>query len=158
MGGNGSKEKDDMTLRFKVEQARCAGLQSRLQAAQKAHEELLWKCQLAAGLGIVAFCAAGGAAVVLARRRVAVAQLATERLCATRYEAELADVRRRASIDLENKEKFAVEKFARDLLPVADSLQLASQHSASSSEGAAVPSSADVAGTAAHADALFLPS
>lgn len=43
---------------------------------------------------------------------------------ALRAQAELENVKRRASIDLEKAHKFALEKFANDLLPVKDSLEM----------------------------------
>lgn len=41
-----------------------------------------------------------------------------------RTQAELENLKRRAEIDLQNAHKFALEKFARELLTVADSLEL----------------------------------
>lgn len=43
---------------------------------------------------------------------------------ALRTQAELENVKRRASIDLEKAHKFALEKFSSDLLPVKDSLEM----------------------------------
>lgn len=43
---------------------------------------------------------------------------------ALRTQAELENVKRRSSIDLEKAHKFALEKFAGDLLPVKDSLEM----------------------------------
>ncbi len=40
-----------------------------------------------------------------------------------RARAELENIRRRASLDVENAHKFAVEKFARELVNVVDSLE-----------------------------------
>jgi len=42
-----------------------------------------------------------------------------------RARAELENIGRRAQRDLENAHKYALEKFAQELLPVADSLELA---------------------------------
>ncbi|SFR59131.1 molecular chaperone GrpE [Marinobacter daqiaonensis] len=42
-----------------------------------------------------------------------------------RNQAEMQNVRRRAEIDVEKAHKFALEKFVRELLPVADSLEKA---------------------------------
>lgn len=42
-----------------------------------------------------------------------------------RSQAEMQNVRRRAEIDVEKAHKFALEKFVRELLPVADSLEKA---------------------------------
>lgn len=42
-----------------------------------------------------------------------------------RTHAEMQNVRRRAEIDVEKAHKFAVEKFVKELLPVADSLEKA---------------------------------
>jgi molecular chaperone GrpE len=44
---------------------------------------------------------------------------------ALRAQAELENVRRRASRDVENAHKYALERFAADLLPVLDSLEKA---------------------------------
>lgn len=44
---------------------------------------------------------------------------------ALRAQAEAENVRRRAQRDVENAHKFAIEKFAAELLPVADSLERA---------------------------------
>ena len=41
-----------------------------------------------------------------------------------RTQAELENLKRRAEKDLQNAHKFGLEKFARELLPVADSLEL----------------------------------
>ena len=42
-----------------------------------------------------------------------------------RSQAEMQNVRRRAEIDVEKARKFALEKFVKELLPVADSLEKA---------------------------------
>ncbi|MBW0147488.1 nucleotide exchange factor GrpE [Marinobacter arenosus] len=42
-----------------------------------------------------------------------------------RAQAEMQNVRRRAEIDVEKAHKFALEKFVKELLPVADSLEKA---------------------------------
>ena len=44
---------------------------------------------------------------------------------ALRAEAEMQNLRRRASIDLENAHKYSVEKFVQSMLPVADGLEKA---------------------------------
>lgn len=44
-----------------------------------------------------------------------------------RAAAEAQNVRRRAELDIEKAHKFALEKFARDLLPVVDSLEKAAE-------------------------------
>lgn len=44
-----------------------------------------------------------------------------------RAAAEAQNVRRRAEVDIEKAHKFALEKFARELLPVADSLEKATE-------------------------------
>ena len=41
-----------------------------------------------------------------------------------RTQAELENIKRRSEKDLQNAHKFGLEKFARELLPVADSLEL----------------------------------
>ncbi|CDZ96074.1 nucleotide exchange factor GrpE [Pseudomonas saudiphocaensis] len=50
-------------------------------------------------------------------------QLAAAQDQALRTAAELQNIRRRAEQDVEKAHKFALEKFAGDLLPVADSLE-----------------------------------
>ena len=55
-----------------------------------------------------------------------------------RSQAEMENVRRRATRDVENAHKYAIEKFAGELLPVADSLEKAvetAQNAASTAEG-----------------------
>jgi molecular chaperone GrpE len=42
-----------------------------------------------------------------------------------RFQAEMQNVRRRSEIDVEKAHKFALEKFVKELLPVADSLEKA---------------------------------
>lgn len=44
---------------------------------------------------------------------------------ALRSQAEMQNVRRRAEMDVEKAHKFALEKFVKELLPVADSLEKA---------------------------------
>ncbi len=44
-----------------------------------------------------------------------------------RSQAEMQNVRRRAEIDVEKAHKFALEKFVKELLPVADSLEKSSR-------------------------------
>lgn len=56
---------------------------------------------------------------------VKVAQLAEENWDKfVRTQAELENLKRRSEKDLQNAHKFGLEKFARELLPVADSLEL----------------------------------
>jgi len=50
-------------------------------------------------------------------------QLAAAQDQSLRTAAELQNVRRRAELDVEKAHKFALEKFANDLLPVVDSLE-----------------------------------
>ena len=52
-------------------------------------------------------------------------ELAETREQALRTAAEAQNMRRRAEIDAENARKFAIERFARDLLPVVDNLERA---------------------------------
>tara|TARA_R100000687_G_scaffold3002_1_gene3867 strand:+ start:1439 stop:2044 length:606 start_codon:yes stop_codon:yes gene_type:complete len=52
-------------------------------------------------------------------------ELAEARDQALRTAAEAQNIRRRAEIDAENARKFAVERFAKDLLPVVDNLERA---------------------------------
>ncbi|NVD34728.1 nucleotide exchange factor GrpE [Marinobacter lutaoensis] len=53
------------------------------------------------------------------------AQLKEAQDQALRAQAEMQNVRRRAQIDVEKAHKFALEKFVKELLPVADSLEKA---------------------------------
>lgn len=53
------------------------------------------------------------------------AELAEQRELMLRVKAEAENVRRRASMDVEKAHKFALEKFAGDLLPVVDNLERA---------------------------------
>lgn len=51
-----------------------------------------------------------------------------------RIQAELENTRRRAALDVEKAHKFALEKFAQELLPVKDSLELGLAASTSEDE------------------------
>ena len=53
------------------------------------------------------------------------AQLAEQQDLMLRIKAESENIRRRASMDVEKAHKFALEKFASDLLPVVDNLERA---------------------------------
>lgn len=53
---------------------------------------------------------------------------------ALRGQAEAENIRRRAARDVENAHKFALEKFAADLLPVVDSLEKAVEAAQSSAD------------------------
>ena len=55
---------------------------------------------------------------------------------ALRGQAEAENVRRRAARDVENAHKFALEKFAADLLPVIDSLEKAVESAQAGADGA----------------------
>ena len=57
---------------------------------------------------------------------------------ALRAQAEAENVRRRASRDVENAHKYALEKFAAALLPVVDSLEAAVQSAETAEDAAAV--------------------
>ncbi len=57
---------------------------------------------------------------------------------ALRAQAEVDNVRRRAARDVENAHRFALEKFAADLLSVADSLEKAVESAATAVDAAAV--------------------
>jgi len=54
---------------------------------------------------------------------------------ALRAQADAENARRRATRDIENAHKFALEKFVSDLLPVFDSLEKAIESAQSASEG-----------------------
>ncbi|WP_296265856.1 MULTISPECIES: nucleotide exchange factor GrpE [unclassified Pseudomonas] len=70
-----------------------------------------------------------GATDLAARVQTLEEQLAAAQDQSLRANADLQNVRRRADQDVEKAHKFAVEKFAGDLLPVIDSLELALAHS-----------------------------
>lgn len=53
---------------------------------------------------------------------------------ALRAQAEMQNVRRRAELDVEKAHKFALEKFVKELLPVADSLEKAVESTEASDE------------------------
>ena len=57
---------------------------------------------------------------------------------ALRAQAETENVRRRATRDVENAHRFALERFAADLLGVADSLEKAVESTATAQDAAAV--------------------
>ncbi|WP_148864184.1 nucleotide exchange factor GrpE [Marinobacter fonticola] len=52
-------------------------------------------------------------------------QVAEQRELVLRTQAEMQNVRRRAEIDVDKARKFALEKFVKELLPIADSLEKA---------------------------------
>ncbi len=56
---------------------------------------------------------------------------------ALRAQAEVENVRRRATRDVENAHKYALERFAGDLLPVLDSLEKAVETASSATDSAA---------------------
>lgn len=60
---------------------------------------------------------------LVARVQALEEQLAAAQDQSLRTAAELQNIRRRAEQDVEKAHKFALEKFANDLLPVADSLE-----------------------------------
>jgi molecular chaperone GrpE len=60
---------------------------------------------------------------LVARVRALEEQLATAQDQSLRVAADLQNVRRRAEQDVEKAHKFALERFANDLLPVVDSLE-----------------------------------
>jgi molecular chaperone GrpE len=62
---------------------------------------------------------------------------------ALRAQAEAENVRRRAQRDVENAHKFALERFASDLLPVVDSLERAVESARSTERKDAVAAIAD---------------
>ncbi len=61
-----------------------------------------------------------------------------------RAQAEAENVRRRAARDVENAHKFALEKFAADLLPVIDSLDKAVEVAAGSEQAGAIAEGVDL--------------
>jgi len=79
-----------------------------------------------------------GAALAAAR---ATAEQARDQ--ALRAQAEAENVRRRAQRDVENAHKFALERFANDLLPVVDSLERAVESARGQAAGGAATAIAD---------------
>jgi len=60
----------------------------------------------------------------------ALARAAEQRDLALRTAAEMENIRKRAARDVEQAHRFALEKFAQELLPVRDSLELAAASAA----------------------------
>src|ERR1700750_841412 len=60
-----------------------------------------------------------------------------------RAQAESENVRRRAQRDVENAHKFALERFANDLLPVVDNLERAVDAARNQASGGAAAAIAD---------------
>lgn len=73
--------------------------------------------------GMAPGAAADSSDAVDARIQVLEDELAAAQDQALRVAADLQNVRRRAQQDVEKAHKFALEKFANDLLPVVDSLE-----------------------------------
>lgn len=71
-----------------------------------------------------------------AELRDALEQVERYRDQALRAQAEAENTRRRASREVENAHKYALEKFAADLLPVLDSLEKAVEAASAHAEGA----------------------
>ncbi|MDO6563229.1 nucleotide exchange factor GrpE [Amphritea sp. 1_MG-2023] len=67
----------------------------------------------------------------LAQAQDQIAELKEQEL---RTQAEMQNVRRRAEMDVEKAHKFALDKFANELLPVVDSLERAIEASSSDDE------------------------
>ena len=70
-----------------------------------------------------AFDASARIAELEAQLETAIQKAAEERERALRTAAEMENLRRRTELDVEKAHKFALEKFANDLLPVIDSLE-----------------------------------
>lgn len=77
--------------------------------------------QVAAGAALGGMVLGAGILEFLARRRI----LAATRFLRVQHHADLAEVRRRATADVENAKKFGVEAFGRDVLGIADNLERA---------------------------------
>ena len=73
----------------------------------------------------------------------ALAAAEQSRELALRAQAEAENVRRRAQRDIDNAHKFAIEKFAAELLPVADSLERAVETARANRTDAAASAIAD---------------
>ena len=65
-------------------------------------------------------------------------EVASLKDAALRAQAEVENTRRRATRDVENAHKFALERFADDLLPVVDSLEKSVESAAEAADAAAV--------------------
>lgn len=81
-------------------------------------------------------------AMELARLQAALAEAESRALAAKdqalRSLAELENVRKRAQRDVENAHRYALEKFAQELLPVKDSLDLAVENAARADHAALI--------------------
>ena len=97
------------------------------QAVEEATEEVAAATEAAEG------SAAEDLAAQLTAAREEVEALKDQAL---RGQAEAENIRRRAARDVENAHKFALEKFAADLLPVIDSLEKAVESAQAGSESA----------------------
>ena len=65
-------------------------------------------------------------------------EVASLKDAALRAQADVENMRRRAARDVENAHKFALERFAENLLPVVDSLEKSLESAADASDAAAV--------------------
>jgi len=120
----------ETSLRFEQEKrAELQGLYDRHRAAERTWRR---QVQMAAAGGVGLALLMGGAGFLMLRRQSAAAAASLERALTTRHEAALSDARRRAKLDVDKANKFAVDRFAKDLLPVADSLTFALEHAAAS--------------------------
>jgi molecular chaperone GrpE len=82
----------------------------------------------------------GGAEASLERAEASAAEFRDQFL---RTAAELENVRRRAVRDVENAHRFGVERFAREMLAVVDSLEMGREAARSAGEGGAVAEGMD---------------
>lgn len=129
-------------LEAELEQARSSRskLEAEVRRERRAVEQLRSTGQqaaLAVGGCLVLTCLGGG---LLLRQRIRGMVLATERRLSALHEVQLIDVRRRAALDVEKAQKFAVSALARDLLSVADSLEWARLHMQTAAGGSSLSS------------------
>jgi len=117
---------------LRIEQGKRAELQGLYDRHRAAERTWRRQVQMAAAGGVGLALLMGGAGFLMLRRQSAAAAVSLERVLTTRHEAALSDARRRAKLDVDKANKFAVERFAKDLLPVADSLTFALEHAAAS--------------------------
>lgn len=149
MGQQESAQNARLETSLRLEQEKCAELQGLLDRHRAAERTWRRQAHMAAAGGVGLAIVMGGAGFLMLRRQSAAAAASLERVLTTRHEAALSDARRRTKLDVDKANKFAVDRFAKDLLPVADSLTFALEHasaSVSATSYAPAPSPSDIAG------------
>ena len=106
------------------------GGEGRAEASAKAYEEIAKAAQEAVADAGEASAGAVDPALLQAQE-----EAASFRDLALRAQAETENIRRRAARDVEQAHKFALEKFAGELLPVLDSIEKAVEAAGALAEG-----------------------